>query len=77
MSCAGSGIASEKWPGPDNGCMPAFLETERLVLRGFTEDDVPVPDPPTATAADAGRSRPARPAPSWRTRGMPCAREKI
>jgi hypothetical protein len=25
---------------PDNGCMPAFLGTDGLVLRGFTEDDV-------------------------------------
>ena len=31
----------------------------------------PALDPPTATAADAGRSRPAHPALSWRTRGKP------
>src|SRR5215475_12940961 len=31
----------------------------------------PGPDPPTATAADAGRSRPARQSPPWRTRCRP------
>ena len=31
----------------------------------------PARDPPLAIAGDAGRSRPARPVPSWRTRGRP------